>query len=63
MPITDEEWGQLREDVGYIRSTLEVRGTILEDHEQRIRKIEQRWWAFPVTAIIALLGSHFPGSK
>lgn len=50
---TLEEWGQLREDVGFIKSRIEA----LPDHENRIRVLERFKNAVPSVAVLSLFGS------
>lgn len=37
MQVSPDEWGQLREDVGFIKANIVVVG----DHETRLRKLEK----------------------
>lgn len=53
--IPENEWAGLREDVGYIKAKIEV----IDKLDDRVSALEKKWWQFPMTAIFALLGSHF----
>ncbi len=41
-PIDHNEWAALREDVGYIKRSVETFTEELRDHEGRIRSLEEQ---------------------
>lgn len=56
MPISSEEWADLREDVGYIKARIEV----VTEHEQRIRDLEKSKWMFSgIAALVGALSGFF----
>lgn len=48
-----EQIAAIREDTGYIRSKLEV----VDDHEDRLQKVEHRVWSVPGSLIAALVAA------